>query len=161
MNNRRHGLNEGKKADQYRGADKAYLGSDKSFEGHPPVERSGGGESFRAWVSTKGSLAEWIIQAFSSTETVRRTYMPSMETVPSDDCDSASVVRATGSRQERVPALMRRCTEEGQPGLRKDLRFEPALGNVYTRVCMHIGLLDETCRFITCFYEVVENLIKA
>ena len=37
---------EGKKADKTRDASKAYLESDKTFEGHPPVERSGGGKLF-------------------------------------------------------------------------------------------------------------------
>lgn len=42
---------EGKKADKTRDASKAYLESSKTFEGHPPVERSGGGEfvSLHIW----------------------------------------------------------------------------------------------------------------
>lgn len=44
MNNRRHGVIEGKRAHQYSVTGQAHPGQDKAFEGHPPVERSGGGE---------------------------------------------------------------------------------------------------------------------
>ncbi|KAK9894033.1 hypothetical protein P389DRAFT_174032 [Cystobasidium minutum MCA 4210] len=43
MNNRRHGVIEGKRAHQYSVTGQAHPGQDKAFEGHPPVERSGGG----------------------------------------------------------------------------------------------------------------------